>query len=133
MWHNQEIMTGFKDSFMTEEEFKEKEVMSRASSHEPPFHPYYQAAMEEGKRLLANSNSETDSNPSPRYVTDETRFAGKTYEEWKGVYKDLGNTAFYDLLAARYHNLTLGEVTSYHIGSTHRAWLEWREANADSK
>lgn len=123
MWHNDEITTNWKDSVMTAEEFEEKESVSSTSSHEPPFHPYYQAAMEEGKRLLADSDSEPAKKPT---------FAGKAYDEWEELYKDLGNARFYNLLAARYYNIMLSEVTSYHIGSTNRAWMEWREDHTDS-
>jgi hypothetical protein len=52
MWHNQEIMVGWKDSVTTEEEFEDKANKVQAS-HEPPFHPHCQAALEEGKRLLS--------------------------------------------------------------------------------
>jgi hypothetical protein len=51
MWHNQEIMVGWKDSVTTKEGFEDR-TNKMQKSHEPPFHPYYQAALEEGKRLL---------------------------------------------------------------------------------
>lgn len=116
MWHNDEIMTSWKNSFVTKEEFEEREVASSASNHEPPFHPYYQS----------------DQLWEEPMVEAVPTFAGKTYKEWKWLYKDSGNRDFYKLLAASYHNLPLGEVTANHISSTHKAWLEWREANSDS-
>jgi hypothetical protein len=116
MYHNDEIMTNWKDSVMTAEEFEAREVVSSSSSHEPPFHPYYQAALEEGKRLLGVQ----DSSPAK-----EPQFAGLTYKETEELCEKVGSREFYKHLAARFYSIPFKYVAEKHIASMNEARKEW--------